>query len=107
MLGEAGYEAIAPDWPGHGESGKPSASSFNYTQQAYLDGLEGFVQAAGIKTPFAVVLQVGQPGNRWDRLLQLQLALQTVGERPAIGCGGKFGCTHAVAAKPASSQAFV
>lgn len=103
MLGEAGYEAIAPDWPGHGESGKPSASSFKYTQQAYLDGLEGFVQAVGIKTPFAVVVQVR---SMWDSLLQLQLALQTVGERPAIGCGS-VGCTHAVEPKAASSQAFL
>lgn len=58
MLGEAGYDAYAPDWPGHGESAKPSAGSFSYSQQAYLDGLAGFVDVVGIKKPFAVVVQV-------------------------------------------------
>jgi len=59
MLGEAGYEAFAPDFPGHGESSKPSTGSFSYSQQAYLDGLAAFVDAVGIKKPFAVVVQVG------------------------------------------------
>lgn len=59
MLGEAGYEAFAPDWPGHGESDKPASGSFSYSQQAYLDSLEGFVNAVGIKAPFALVVQVG------------------------------------------------
>lgn len=64
MLGEAGYEAYAPDWPGHGESAKPAAGSgFNYSQQAYLDGLAGFVDAVGIKKPFAVVVQVRDGGG--------------------------------------------
>jgi pimeloyl-ACP methyl ester carboxylesterase len=59
MLGEAGYEAFAPDWPGHGESSKPAAgSSFNYSQQAYLDSLDAFVQAVGIKQPYALIVQV-------------------------------------------------
>jgi hypothetical protein len=58
MLGEAGFEAYAPDWPGHGESDKPSSSSFSYSQKAYLDGLTAFVEAVGIKKPFALVVQV-------------------------------------------------
>jgi pimeloyl-ACP methyl ester carboxylesterase len=33
MLGDAGFEAFAPDFPGHGESAKPSTGSFNYSQQ--------------------------------------------------------------------------
>jgi pimeloyl-ACP methyl ester carboxylesterase len=59
MLGDAGYEAYAPDWPGHGDSSKPSSSSFKYSQQAYLDSLAAFVDKCGIKKPFALVVQVG------------------------------------------------
>jgi pimeloyl-ACP methyl ester carboxylesterase len=62
MLGDAGFEAFAPDWPGHGESSKPPASSFSYSQQAYLDGLAGFVEAVGLRKPFAVVVQVRPQG---------------------------------------------
>lgn len=58
MLGDAGYEAYAPDWPGHGGSSKPSSSSFSYSQQAYLDSLAAFVDTCGIKKPFALVVQV-------------------------------------------------
>jgi pimeloyl-ACP methyl ester carboxylesterase len=58
MLGEAGYEAYAPDWPGHGDSSKPSSSSFKYSQQAYLDSLAAFVDKCGINKPFALVVQV-------------------------------------------------
>jgi hypothetical protein len=97
MLGEAGYDAIAPDWPGHGESGKPSGSSFNYSQQAYLDGLAGFVQAVGIKTPFALVVQVRKKHCGTERPAapatgQLRLAQHTVDERPANGCGSPNSC---------------
>jgi pimeloyl-ACP methyl ester carboxylesterase len=63
MLGDAGFEAYAPDWPGHGESDKPSASSFSYSQQAYLDGLAAFVEAVGIKKPFALAVQVRRSGQ--------------------------------------------
>ncbi|WIA12811.1 hypothetical protein OEZ85_006441 [Tetradesmus obliquus] len=65
MLGDAGYEAYAPDWPGHGGSSKPSSSSFSYSQQAYLDSLAAFVDTCGIKKPFALVVQgyvLGQYG---------------------------------------------
>lgn len=58
MLGEAGYTAFAPDWPGHGDSSKPGSGSFAYSQQAYLDSLAAFVEACGIKKPFALVVQV-------------------------------------------------
>eukprot|EP00879_Flechtneria_rotunda_P020475 GHRR01021543.1.p1 GENE.GHRR01021543.1~~GHRR01021543.1.p1 ORF type:complete len:255 (+),score=70.96 GHRR01021543.1:187-951(+) len=63
MLGEAGYEAYAPDWPGHGDSSKPG--NFQYSQQAYLASLLAFVGACGIKKPFALVVQgfvLGQYG---------------------------------------------
>lgn len=58
MLGEAGFEAYAPDWPGHGDSSKPSSSSFKYSQQAYIDALQEFVDKCGIKRPFGLVVQV-------------------------------------------------
>jgi alpha-beta hydrolase superfamily lysophospholipase len=58
MLEESGFQAYAPDWPGHGSSSKPSSSSFDYSQEAYINALDAFVEAVGIKKPFAVVVQV-------------------------------------------------
>eukprot|EP00775_Hariotina_reticulata_P012653 gene12653-12780_t len=65
MLEEAGFQAYAPDWPGHGSSSKPSSSSFDYSQEAYINALDAFVEAIGIKKPFALVVQgyvLGQYG---------------------------------------------
>lgn len=58
MLEESGFQAYAPDWPGHGSSSKPSSSSFDYSQEAYINALDAFVEAVGIKKPFALVVQV-------------------------------------------------
>lgn len=63
LLGGEGYRAYAPDWLGHGDSDKPSG--FPYTEAAFLEGLEAFIAAVGIKKPFALVVQgyiLGQYG---------------------------------------------
>lgn len=64
LLGEAGHEAIAVDWLGHGASSKPT-SGFDYSAEAYVAALQQFVAAAGIRQPFALVVQgyvLGQYG---------------------------------------------
>lgn len=64
LLGEAGYDAMAVDWIGHGASSKPT-SDFDYSADAYVKALEQFVAAVGIKQPFVLVVQgyiLGQYG---------------------------------------------
>jgi hypothetical protein len=64
LLGGDGYTAYAPDWPGHGDSDKPSPGAFGYKEADYLKALETFVDACGIRKPFALVVQVG--GHPWE-----------------------------------------
>ena len=47
-LAEAGFWAIAPDWIGHGYSGKPDKSEFAYTPDAFKQGLSSWLQALEI-----------------------------------------------------------
>ncbi|PNW85621.1 hypothetical protein CHLRE_03g195200v5 [Chlamydomonas reinhardtii] len=54
LIGGEGYRCIAPDWPGHGDTDKPG--SFGYSEEAYISGLGQFVDAVGIKKPFALVV---------------------------------------------------
>lgn len=54
LLGADGYDAIAPDWPGHGDSDKPPG--FDYSEQNLISALDKFVSAVGIKTPVALVV---------------------------------------------------
>lgn len=61
LLGGDGYTAYAPDWPGHGDTDKPSPGAFGYKEADYLKALEAFVDACGIRKPFALVVQVGRP----------------------------------------------
>ena len=56
MLGSDGYDAIAPDWIGHGDSDKPEG--FDCSAEAYIKAMEQFVQAVDIKRPFALVVHV-------------------------------------------------
>lgn len=69
MLGEAGYEAFAPDWPGHGDSEKPSPAAYGYSRDAYIASLQAFVDAVGLsKRPFALLVQgfvLSQFGLLW------------------------------------------
>ncbi|MEO1635391.1 MAG: alpha/beta fold hydrolase [Cyanobacteria bacterium J06631_9] len=48
-LAEAGFRAIAPDWIGHGYSGKPNKSEFAYTSDAFVKGLDSWLNAVGIE----------------------------------------------------------
>mmetsp|Transcript_16062 Transcript_16062/g.43766 ORF Transcript_16062/g.43766 Transcript_16062/m.43766 type:complete len:369 (-) Transcript_16062:507-1613(-) len=68
LLGADGYEAYAPDFPGHGDSDKPSKNTFGYTEEEFVAGLDGFVEAVGIKKPMALVVQgyvLSQYGLLW------------------------------------------
>lgn len=60
LLGADGYVGYAPDWLGHGDSQKPSTSQFDYSEEAFIKQLDAFVEAVGIKQPFALIVQVTQ-----------------------------------------------
>ncbi|GIL86908.1 hypothetical protein Vretimale_15552 [Volvox reticuliferus] len=65
LLGADGYRAFAPDWLGHGDSDKPDPAAFGYAEEDYIAGLGAFVEAVGIRKPFALVVQgfvLGQYG---------------------------------------------
>lgn len=62
LLGADGYRAFAPDWLGHGDSDKPDPSAFSCSEADYLSELSSFVDAVGIRKPFALVVQVGGVG---------------------------------------------
>jgi len=67
LLGEAGYDAIAPDFPGHGNSDKPGSSDV-YSEAGMIAGIDGFVAALGLKTPLALGVQgfiTSQYGLLW------------------------------------------
>ena len=57
LLGGEGYDAIAPDWIGHGDSSMPEAG-FDCSEGAYLKAIGQFVEAVGIKQPLALVVHV-------------------------------------------------
>lgn len=70
LLGEAGHEVIAADWPGHGASSKPApGSGFDYSAEAYTAALSQFVEAVGLGgRPFALMVHgfvLGQYGMLW------------------------------------------
>lgn len=58
MLGAEGFTAIAPDWIGHGDSDKPG--DFDCSEDAYINQLDAFINAVGIKKPYALVVQVAR-----------------------------------------------
>mmetsp|Transcript_37709 Transcript_37709/g.63380 ORF Transcript_37709/g.63380 Transcript_37709/m.63380 type:complete len:430 (+) Transcript_37709:3-1292(+) len=65
LLQRDGYDAVAFDWPGFGQSSKPSESNFGYKSEDYTKGLKSFVDAIGIKKPFVFITQgyiLGQYG---------------------------------------------
>jgi hypothetical protein len=66
LLGGDGFTAYAPDWVGHGDTEKPQSGAFGYTEQEYIDALDAFVEASGIKKPFALVVQVRRQAGKWN-----------------------------------------
>ncbi|MEW5309692.1 MAG: hypothetical protein WDW38_001558 [Sanguina aurantia] len=57
MLASAGFNAVAPDWIGHGSSDKPAPGpAFDYSSAAYIKELENFVSAQGMTEPFALIV---------------------------------------------------
>ena len=64
LLGAAGVNAVAPDWPGHGDSAKPApggggggGGAFDYSEAAFVAALDAFVAAADLRKPLALVVQ--------------------------------------------------
>jgi pimeloyl-ACP methyl ester carboxylesterase len=54
-LEKQGYKAIAPDWIGSGYSGKPDKRDFNYTPDAFIQGLGEFLKQLKIEKFYLVV----------------------------------------------------
>lgn len=55
ILGEYGYQAIAPDWLGWGLSGKPDKRDFAYTPSAYVSALGDLLDALNYQKVSLVV----------------------------------------------------
>jgi haloalkane dehalogenase len=55
-LAQQGTRAIAPDWIGYGYSAKPEKRDFAYTPDAFIQALEGFINALELPQ-FSLVVQ--------------------------------------------------
>ncbi len=55
-MASQGSKAIAPDWLGFGFSAKPDKREFAYTPDAFIEGLEAFLQALRLER-FSLVVQ--------------------------------------------------
>jgi pimeloyl-ACP methyl ester carboxylesterase len=53
LLGAEGFDAVAPDFPGHGDS----QGARDYSPQGYVKALDAFVTAAGMRRPLCLVVQ--------------------------------------------------
>lgn len=54
-LAQVGFRAIAPDWIGHGYSSKPDKREFDYTPEAFVSGLEAWLDLLEINRFYLVV----------------------------------------------------
>ena len=108
LLGQEGYNCVAPDWPGHGDSDVPASGKFNYRADDYLHLLEAFLYKLNVRENYILVTQgfiLGQYGllyalkNREsiDKLVVLNTPLETKTQMPGIlkklkgSGGGLFG----------------
>ena len=58
LLGKAGYRVVAPDWPGHGDSGAPAPGKFGYGSADYVHQLAAFLhKVLGGDSKFVFVTQ--------------------------------------------------
>ncbi len=90
-LAEAGFRAIAPDWIGHGYSAKPEKRDFDYTPEAFVTGLEAWLDSLEIGR-FHLVVQgfLGSVGllyaakhpDKIERLVILNTPLTTEAKLP-------------------------
>lgn len=90
-LAEQGFHAIAPDWLGFGISSKPERRVFAYTPEAYLQGLQAFLQSLAIERCSLVVQGfIGSVGLQYalrhpeqiDRIAILNTPLSTSAKLP-------------------------
>jgi pimeloyl-ACP methyl ester carboxylesterase len=108
LLGQEGYNCVAPDWPGHGDSDVPASGKFNYAADDYLHGLEAFLYKLNVKENYILVTQgfiLGQYGLLYalknkesiDKLVVLNTPLEKKTQLPGIvkklkgADGGVFG----------------
>lgn len=56
LLGAEGYDAVAPDLPGHGDSPLAGGGQ-QLSPEGYVAALDAFVDASGLKRPLALVVQ--------------------------------------------------
>ncbi len=90
-LADQGFRAIAPDWIGSGFSDQPDRRDFAYTPDAFLQGLESFLQALELEKVSLVVQGfVGSVGVQYalrhpeqvDRLAVLNAPITTTAKLP-------------------------
>ena len=90
-LAEVGFRAIAPDWIGHGYSSKPDKREFDYTPEAFVKGLETWLESLEIDRFFLVVqgflgsaglLYAAKHPDKIERLVILNTPLTTEAKLP-------------------------
>nr|WP_228025278.1 alpha/beta fold hydrolase [cf. Phormidesmis sp. LEGE 11477] len=90
-LADVGFRAIAPDWIGHGYSSKPDKREFDYTPEAFVNGLETWLDSLEIDRFYLVVqgflgsaglLYAAKHADKIERLVILNTPLTTDAKLP-------------------------